>query len=198
MRRGAAFLLAISASACGSGMLGGPDGGGGKGGAGDASANPCQEVLALDRSCASAADCAPVFHTINCCGQAQAIGISASALQRFTTLETECDAMYPACGCAAQQPYADDGSRLRFDDTAGVACVGGVCTTFVKDCGGPCAGGTTCFSCANGPDRFAACTKACASSGECTDPTLPLCQSGSTGNTQGMYCTASGVACDTP
>jgi hypothetical protein len=37
----------------------------------------------------------------------------------------------------------------------------------------------------------------CATSTTCTDPTLPLCQNGTSGNVSGMYCTASGVACDT-
>src|SRR6188768_3243043 len=136
MRPNLALLLAFSAGACGSSTLGGPDGG--AGGAGGAADGPCQAAVALDRSCASAADCVPVMHTINCCGQAQAIGIHASELQRFTALEAQCNATYPACGCAAQQPYADDGSRLRFEDTAGVACVAGLCSTFVQDCGGPC------------------------------------------------------------
>jgi hypothetical protein len=195
-----AFLVAIAVAGCGSTTLGGPDGGGGAGGAGGTGAGPCQAVVALDRSCASAADCTAVFHTINCCGQAQAIGIRASELQRFTGLETQCNATYPACGCAAQAPFADDGSRLRFEDSAGVACVAGVCTTFVADCGAPCAAGTTCFSCANGPGKYAACTTECSDSGACADPARPVCQSGSSGNTQGQgkFCTTSSVVCDTP
>jgi len=184
--------VAVGAGACGSSALGGPDGGGGAGGAG-----ACQAVLALDRSCATAADCIAVSHTTNCCGQEQIFGLRATEQARFTMLEAQCDPTYPACGCAAQQPLVDDGSRVQFQGTAGVACVQGVCTTFVPDCGQPCATGTTCFSCTNHGSVFAACTTACAVSNDCHDPTLPLCQSGSTGNTYGMFCTAANVACDT-
>ena len=44
---------------------------------------------------------------------------------QFQTLEAQCDATYPACGCAARQPTADDGSRLRFTEQAGVTCLAG-------------------------------------------------------------------------
>ena len=62
-------------------------------------------------------------------------------------LEAQCDPTYPACGCAAQQPFVDDGSHVQFQGTAGVTCLQGKCTTFVPECGQPCATGTTCFSC---------------------------------------------------
>jgi hypothetical protein len=187
------LVLSAVAVACGSGSLGGPDGGGGAGGAG-----ACQAVLALDRSCTTSADCVAASHTTNCCGQEQVFGLRASEQARFSTLEAQCDVTYPACGCAAQQPFADDGSRLQFQQTAGVTCVQGQCTTFVPDCGAPCATGTTCFSCTNHGSLFAACTTTCTGSADCHDATLALCQSGSTGNTYGMFCTPSNVTCDTP
>jgi len=195
MRLNAVILLCFSAGACGSGTLVGDDGGGGTGGGGGASA--CAAVVALERSCTATADCVAVLHTINCCGQGRFIGIRASEQARYQVLEPQCDQTYPACGCAAQQPFTDDGSSLRFGDAAGVACVEGVCTTYVPACRGPCRAGTTCFSCSNLSSVYAECTTACANSGECTDATLPLCQSGASGNTQGMFCTAAGVACDT-
>ena len=186
------IILGTCAGACGSGSLGGPDGGGGASGSG-----ACQAVLALDRSCATSADCVAVSHTTNCCGQEQIFGLRATEQARFTTLEAQCDPTYPACGCAAQQPFVDDGSQVRFQGTAGVACVQGKCTTFVPECGAPCATGTTCFSCTNHGSMFAACTTMCTGSVDCHDAALPLCQSGTTGNTYGMFCTASNVACDT-
>jgi hypothetical protein len=67
----------------------------------------------------------------------------------------------------------------------------------VAECGKPCASGTMCFTCADRTQLFAACTTMCAGSPDCHDPTLPMCQVGSSGNTTGMFCTASGVACDT-
>lgn len=188
----------VALAGCGS-TLAGPDGGGGgatgTGGSGGASA--CQAALAVDRSCTTAGDCVAVGHTSNCCGQVVFVGIRASQQAQFQALEAACDASYPACGCAAGQPATDDGSRLRFDGTAGVTCVQGQCTTFVPDCGAPCATGTTCFSCSNHASAFAACTTACSASSGCADPALPLCQNGTSGNTAGMYCTAAGVACDT-
>jgi hypothetical protein len=188
MRAQLLILVILCAGACGSSSLGGPDGGG---------SGACQAVLALDRSCTTSADCVAVSHTTNCCGQEQVFGLRATEQARFTTLEAQCDPTYPACGCAAQQPFVDDGSQLRFQDTAGVACVQGKCTTFVPECGAPCATGTTCFSCTNHGSMFAACTTMCAGSVDCHDAALPLCQSSTTGNTYRMFCTASNVACDT-
>jgi hypothetical protein len=185
-------ILVFDAGACGSSSLGGPDGGGDTGGSA-----PCQAVLELDRSCATSADCVAVSHTMNCCGQEQIFGLRATERTRFTTLEAQCDPTYPACGCPAEQPLVDDGSRVQFQATAGVTCVQGKCTTFVPACGQPCVTGTTCFSCTNHGSVFAACTTTCTGNTDCDDATLPLCQSGSTGNAYGMFCTAANVACDT-
>jgi len=129
-------------------------------------------------------------------GQVQFIGFHTSDKARSDTLEAQCDATYPLCGCAAQQPTTDDGSRLRFSDQAGVTCLQGKCTTFVPDCGEPCGAGTTCFSCSNHNSAFAACTTMCTDSSQCTTPALPLCQIGMSGNTAGKFCTAANVVCD--
>lgn len=133
---------------------------------------------------------------MNCCGSVQFIGFRNSEKAKFQSLEAACDATYPLCGCATQQPVADDGSRLRFTDQASVTCVQGKCTTFVADCGQPCATGMTCFSCVTHLSTFAACTTMCADSTACHDPTLPLCQMGTSGNVAGKFCTAN-IACDT-
>ena len=184
-----------NAGAGGSGGAGGSAGSTGGGGAGGTT-SPCQAVLALDRSCTTAADCFAGAHTTNCCGQVQFIGFRTSVKTQFQTLEAACDLTYPLCGCAAGQPTADDGSRLRFNDQAGVTCLQGKCTTFVPDCGQPCSAGTTCFSCMSKPTMFAACTTMCTDNNACLDPTLPLCQMGMSGNTSGKFCTAANVACD--
>jgi hypothetical protein len=187
------MVALVSAGACGSGSLAGPDGGGG--GAGGTGA--CQAALALDRSCATDSDCVAVSHTSNCCGQEQIIGLRATEQARFAMLEAQCDPTYPACGCAAQQPFVDDGSQVRFQGTAGVACLQGKCTTFVPECGHPCATGTICFSCTSQGTLYAACTTTCSNDTDCHDPNLPTCQSGQTGNTYGTHCTALTVSCDT-
>jgi hypothetical protein len=183
------------ACATGTGGAGGAVGSGGAGGAGGASA--CQTVLALDRSCTTATDCFAAAHQTDCCGQRTFIGVRTSAQAQFQSLEAACEATYPACGCPVGQTTTDDGSKIQFTATPGVACVQGVCTTYAAECGQPCASGTTCFSCSNHALLFAACTTMCAASTDCNDSTLPLCQFGSSGNTSGMFCTASGVACDT-
>jgi len=192
-----------SGGASGSGGAAGQAGGGGSamggasghGGAGGSS--PCQAVAALDRSCQTISDCFAAVHQTNCCGQRKYLGLATSAQAAYASLEPKCQQTYPACGCAETSPTTDDGSALRFDGTPAVACVQGVCTTFVPDCGAPCATGTTCFSCMTHSALYAACTTMCASSSACHDPALPMCQSGSSGNTVGMFCTASDVACDT-
>ena len=141
--------MPIALVACGS-TLAGPDGGGGStgsGGAGGAAA--CQAVLALDRSCTTITDCIAVPHTSNCCGQMTFMGIRASEAARDQMLEAQCDATYPACGCAEGAPTTDDGSRLAFGGAPGLACAQGICTTFAPDCGGPCANGMTCSSCSS-------------------------------------------------
>jgi len=179
----------------GTGGSGGSAGNGAAGGAGGAS--PCQMVLALDRSCTSASDCFAAVHQTNCCGQREFIGIRTSAQAQYQDLEPKCEATYPACGCAEGQPTTDDGSKIQFSATPDVTCVQAVCTTFAAECGKPCASGTICFSCSNHSQIFAACTTMCTGNTDCHDPTLPMCQLGSSGNTSGMFCTASGVACDT-
>jgi hypothetical protein len=172
---------------------GGSTGSGGAGG----TTSSCQAVLALDRSCAIASDCFAGTHTSNCCGQKQLIGFSNSAKIQFQALEAQCDATYPACECAEGQPTADDGSRLRSNDAAGVTCLRGKCTTFVPDCGHPCDAGTTCFTCIGRSSNFAGCTTMCADTTSCVDPALPRCQMGTSGNVSGKFCTTADILCDT-
>ncbi len=172
---------------------GGSTGGGGAGGM----ASACQAILALDRSCTVAADCVAAAHVTNCCGQLQIIGFNSSEMTRFQTLEAQCYPPPHTCDCPVVPPNADDGSRLRSKAEAAVACWQGKCTTFQPDCGQPCGAGTTCFSCVNHLAMFAACTTRCTDSSMCADPTLPLCQMGSSGNTVGQFCTTAGVQCDT-
>ncbi len=179
----------------GSGAAGQGGAAGGTGGSGGATA--CQAIAALDRSCSTDTDCVAVKHVANCCGTVRVTGLRASEEATFQQLESTCDGSYPACGCATGPTTTDDGSTIKAVTSAGVTCLQGTCTTFVAACGQPCAGGTTCFSCTNGPTLFAACTTICATSHTCADPTLPLCQTGTSGNVSGMYCTANSVACDT-
>ena len=196
---------------------GGVNGGGGivgtggqsQGGSGDpggvgGGAAACQAIDALSRSCVTDADCTIGAHQANCCGQTHYLGIRLTEYDRFTALEPSCRATFPACPCAIQLPVMDDGSvDMRMNKSpvvpASVTCWAGTCTTYVGDCGKPCAAATTCFSCQVAGGRFGACTTTCADatgSSDCMNASLPLCQTGTTGNVSGMYCTAAGVACD--
>ena len=202
MSRPAAVVLLFVGLGCGAGSSltggGGASGSGGAGGTGgSAGATACQAIAALDHSCTADADCVAVKHVANCCGTARVIGLRGTEAAKFQQLEPTCDGSYPACGCATAPTATDDGSIIKDGTSAGVTCLQGTCTTFVPACGQPCASGKTCFSCSNRTTLFAACTTMCATSTTCTDPTLPLCQNGTSGNVSGMYCTASGVACDT-
>ena len=183
---------------------GGAAGGGGRSGTGGGAAgagggsSACQQVSMLDRSCAQDSDCFAANETINCCGQGALVGLNVAGMARFTALEPQCQASYPRCGCGISPPMTDDGSVMRIGaTTAGVACVQGMCTTFVPACGKPCTGGTTCFSCSQATREYAVCTTACTTGADCHDPALPMCLLGISGNVNGMYCVAAGVACDT-
>ena len=107
---GACYVGGCPGGACPplDGGAGGASGSGGASGTGGAS--PCQAVLALDRSCTTAADCFAGAHTTDCCGNGQFIGFRTSEQARFQTLEAQCDATYPGCGCPAAT--ADRGRRL--------------------------------------------------------------------------------------
>jgi hypothetical protein len=156
----------------------------------------CQQIDRLDRSCSTEADCVAVKHVANCCGTARIIGLRASQQASFAALESQCDASYPACGCATGATTSDDGSVIKADAQAGVTCVQGKCTTFDRDCGQPCTGGTTCFSCVTHVTIYAACTTVCTGNADCKDPSLPMCQGAISGNRPDKLCTAA-VTCDT-
>jgi len=179
----------------GHGGAGGQVGQGGAGGVGGA-ASPCSVIAKLDRACLSNDDCFSARHTSNCCGQITFLGLNVAGKATYNANEPACDASYPLCECATLPPLLDDGSRIRSDQTPAVACVNGICTTFVKDCEGPCGTGKTCFTCGNRNGLFAACTTSCGTSADCADTSLPHCQSAQSGNVAGMFCTPASVLCD--
>jgi hypothetical protein len=159
----------------------------------------CLTVQTLDRSCTTDADCFAAQNVADCCGRLQYIGLRTTEQTRYTTLETQCKSQWPACTCATGPTTTDDGSKIKSTTSVGVTCHQGVCTTFVPACGGPCATGTTCFSCQVPNGQYGACTTPCtdtAASSDCTNTSLPRCQMGASGNVDGTYCTAASVMCD--
>jgi hypothetical protein len=162
----------------GAGGAGASTGAGGSGAGGTGGTNACQEAVAVDRKCTIDTDCVAVIHTTNCCGAAVWLGINASLAEHFLTLEKACDANYPACGCAAGQPVADDGSFIPFGEAAGVTCAAGTCKTFSQLCGHACDNARTCLTCGPKNADRSICSLRCTTGNDCTDPNYPKCQPG--------------------
>ena len=160
----------------GGGGAAGVMGSGGRGGAGLGSA--CQQVEALDRSCATDADCVAVVHTTSCCGAAVWLGLRSTEAQAFATLERTCDASYPACGCAAGPPTTDDGSIVMRGGAASASCQAGTCKTFATACGRPCEAGRSCLTCGAQDAGISVCSLRCTADTNCTEAAYPRCQSG--------------------
>jgi hypothetical protein len=162
----------------GAGGAGGSAGAGGTGAGGTGGANACQEAVAVDRKCTNDTDCVAVMHTTNCCGAAVWLGINASVAEHFSALEKLCDASYPACGCAAGPPVADDGSIIPLGEAAGVTCDAGTCKTFSQLCGHACDNARTCLTCGPKNAEKSVCSLRCTTGNDCTDPSYTKCQPG--------------------
>ncbi len=76
------------------------------------------------------------------------IGIRASTMTEFDTLEAACDRSYPACGCASYAPMTDDGSVVPLGGLGRrrERQLSGTCKTCsVIACGQPCGSGRACI-----------------------------------------------------
>jgi hypothetical protein len=157
---------------------------------------PCQLVIALDRSCGSDADCVAVHHATNCCGGLAWIGIHVSEQQRFASLETQCRASFPPCGCADSRDSTDDGSRITPPATAAAFCEAGLCKTYAAACGHACPAGSSCRICTDAATGVVAssCAPQCTSDATCTDPAASHCNQGYTSG----LCSPAGASCDLP
>lgn len=164
-------------------------GSGGRGGGGGATA--CQQVGTLDRSCTKDVDCVAVVHRINCCGAAVWLGLRSTEAQPFATLESTCDASYPACGCASGPPTTDDGSTVMYGGAVSASCQGGICKTFATACGQPCETGKSCLTCGAQDAGVSVCSLRCSADTSCTDSAYPRCQFGIGSG----ICAASNLAC---
>jgi hypothetical protein len=103
----------------------------------------CIQATEVRRSCHDDWDCVAELHVTDCCGSAVWVGIRASAITSFDTLEAACERSYSACTCAARLPTADDGSIVHVEDRGAVSarCQGGACKTFAPACGHGCDAG---------------------------------------------------------
>ena len=191
MRVNATFLLVFAAApACG-----GTAANGDAGGDSAVNANACSAVTALDHSCASDADCVAVHHATNCCGGLAWIGIRTSERQRFGTLEAQCVASYPACGCYDGRDSTDDGSRIPLAGSAAATCQAGVCKTYASACGRLCEAGSSCRTCtdATAGTMTSTCAVQCSNDSMC-DPSNPRCNIGFTSG----LCAPASVSCEPP
>jgi hypothetical protein len=153
-------------------------------------------MSALDRSCATDADCVAVMHVTSCCGGIVWIGIRSSQQQQFAALEALCQASYPACGCFDGRDSADDGSRIGANASAAATCLAGTCATYSPACGHFCTAGSACQTCtdlATGA-MTSTCASPCTSDAACTSASAPRCNRGlSTG-----LCAPAASPCDMP
>jgi hypothetical protein len=191
-----AFLLGCGSTTQSSRDAGG-DGGGGRGGTGGgAGATACAQATAVDRSCSTDSDCVAVVHETSCCGGLAWIGVRKSAQQTFMTLEAQCQASYPGCGCFDGRDGADDGSRIPSGGTAAVTCQAGSCKTFALACGHFCPTGSSCRTCTDLTTNTmtSACAPQCNDAAMCTDANAPQCNRGfSVG-----LCGPAAAPCDMP
>jgi hypothetical protein len=160
---------------------GGAVGSGGRGGTGGAAgATACTQATAVDRSCSTDSDCVAVLHEKNCCGGLAWIGVRKTAQQMFATLEAQCQASYPGCGCFDGTDGADDGSRIPSGGTAAVTCQAGACKTYSPACGHFCATGSSCQTCTDLTTNTmtSACAPQCNDATMCADASAPRCNRG--------------------
>lgn len=188
-----------SRATAGGGAIGRGGAAGGNSGTGGAVTNPCLLIPTLDRSCTMTDDCFAATTIADCCGSGRVVGLRKTEQAHYADLREQCQAIWPACACPTGPTILDDGSTIMPNASVGVICREGVCTTFVPACDGPCASGTTCFSCQVPGGQFAACTTPCKDvdgGTDCPNSALPRCQQGSSGNTIGTYCTSATTTCD--
>lgn len=136
---------------------------------------PGRPFPAQDRTCTNGADCVAVLHQSDCCGTVVAIGISGTQRSRFDADERACRATYQQCMCAPRQLATDDGSRLRDQAEVAVSCTEGLCTTYRAGCMGPCASGTNCFDCPDGPQKRFLCSHTCNTDTDCREMSQSTC-----------------------
>jgi hypothetical protein len=151
----------------------------------------CQQVGTLDQSCIVDSDCLAVRHTTNCCGTSVWLGINKTGAQEFSTLESVCDASYPACGCPSGPPTTSDGSSIPFAASAAVTCQGGVCKTYASACGHLCETGRSCITCGQADAGVSVCSLRCPSGTGCTEAAYSKC----TSSFNGGVCVAPDLPC---
>lgn len=99
---------------------------------------PCQDPLqapGVTKQCQKDADCAVVFHQVDCCGSLHALGVHLDAVDPFNDAEAVCAAAYPQCDCAPMPTVAEDGDSTEDPAEITVSCVDMACQTAIPDDG---------------------------------------------------------------
>ncbi len=89
-------------------------------------------VASFDRSCATASDCAVGERSTNCCGGYRAMGIAATEVHHFQSVEQTCNPSARAdCGCLGHLHVTADDGTVNGDGggVPQVMCLSGTCTT---------------------------------------------------------------------
>lgn len=79
--------------------------------------------------CASAADCAWIPRTIDCCGSQMATGVTKASLATFSAAEAKCAAQAAVCDCLSKPMVAEDGKPVVGGEPA-VVCKNGGCFAY--------------------------------------------------------------------
>jgi hypothetical protein len=87
----------------------------------------------FDKVCETDNDCSIGYHGIDCCTSLAAIGIQADDQRAFNEAETLCQSQYILCDCIPDDTLAEDGFKQKQGDSIGVACLDGLCRTFIEN-----------------------------------------------------------------
>jgi hypothetical protein len=84
--------------------------------------------------CSNDSDCTFLLHQTDCCGNSTWVGVAKSQKVEVQACEDAARSKFPACGCPASQPKAEDGSLIDFSGMPAVHCVdrtssSGICKT---------------------------------------------------------------------
>lgn len=96
--------------------------------------HPKDPTASYHRHCATKADCAIAFHSMDCCGNRRALGIEPAEAARFAA--GVCGNGLPGgpvCDCPADKPTVETGEMATTFDGADIAvrCESQICTTYV-------------------------------------------------------------------
>ena len=82
------------------------------------------------KTCATSADCAAVYKTVDCCGSQQVIGVANFAKAAYDKVLQSCNTQISLCDCVGKATTQEDSTALG-SNTPTVSCLNGQCLTGV-------------------------------------------------------------------